>query len=169
MWLFVFHFIIYFLSHPECYFPKCKLSQLQDVGRTEEIVESCLYLLLGIYLACLQTFHKFFGCQVYVHHLVGLAQHAVGDALLHIHTYHLAHLVVQTLDMLDVYRRYHTDAGIEQFHHILPSFGVAAAFHIGVGKFIHYHDVGMNLQDGIKIHLLNLLTLIEHLLSRNNR
>ncbi len=39
--------------------------------------------------------------------------------------------------MLDVEHRPDVDAGRQQFGNILPTFGMAAAGHIGVGEFIH--------------------------------
>ena len=163
------HFIIHLLPHPECNFPKCQFPQLQDISGIKEIVECCLYLLLGIYLASFQTFHQLLGGEIDIHHLVGLTEHAVGDAFLHIYTHHLAHLIVQALDVLDVDCRNHVDTSFEQFHHVLPSFGVAAAFHIGVGKLIDNHYFRMHLQYGVKVHLLNLLTLVKHSLARDDR
>ena len=167
--LLVFHLVIHLLPHSEGHLPQCQFSQLQYVGGIEEVVQGCLYLFFGIYLASFQAFHQFLGSEVYVHHLVGFTEYAVGDALLHFHTHHLLHLIVQTLEVLDVDSRNHIDTGIEQFHHVLPSFGMAATFHIGVGQFVHYHYLGVHLQDGIQVHLLYLFPLVEYLLAWDYR
>ena len=57
------------------------------------------------------------------------------------------------------------DAGIEQFHHILPPLSVAATFHIRMGQLIHNHDLWVYAQNSIEIHLFHLLTFVEHLLA----
>jgi len=73
------------------------------------------------------------------------------------------------LDMLDVDRRDHTDSRVENLHHVLPALGIAAAFDIGVRQFVHDHDLGMQVQDGLHVHLVELFSLIEELASGNQR
>ena len=159
------HYLVsHLLPHTQCHLLEGQLAQLQDIVGLEEIVECCLYLLFGIYLTSLQALHKFLCCKVDIHNLVGLPDYTVGDAFPHVDTHHCPHLVIQALYVLYVDSRENIDAGIQKFHHILPSLGMAATLHIGVGEFVDNHYLGMHLQDGVEVHLLYLLTLVEYLL-----
>ena len=48
-------------------------------------------------------------------------------------------------------------------------FGIAAAFDVGVGQFVHDHDFGMEVQDGLRVHLFQLLALVEEPAARHER
>ena len=162
------HLIRYLLPHPQSHLLQCQLTQLQDISGIEEMVKCRLYLILSIDLPCFQPLHKFFCREVDVHYLIGFLQHTVGDALFHLNAHHPLHLVIQTLNVLDIDGRKHMDAGIEQFHHILPPLGVAATFHIRMGQLIYNHDLWVYTQNSIEIHLFHLLTFVEHLLAGDN-
>ena len=140
---------------------------MEDVLLREEIVECRSDLVGFIDFACLQAVDQFVGREVDVHHFVGHGQHAVRHALVHLDARNLLHGLVQPLDMLDVDRRDDADPRIEQLHHVLPALGIAAAFDIGVRQFVHDHDLGMQVQDGLRVHLLEFLAFVEEPAARH--
>ena len=62
--------------------------------------------------------------------------------------------------MLDVDSGVDVDAGSQQFLDVATALGVAAPGRIGMGEFIDEHQLGAPLEDGIEIHLLQIMALI---------
>lgn len=85
--------------------------------------------------------------------LVGPADDLVGHGLALSHTGYRLDDVTERLQVLDVDRGHHVDAGLEEFFDVLPAFGVAGARHIGVCQFVHQGDGGGALQDRVDVHL----------------
>jgi hypothetical protein len=55
--------------------------------------------------------------------------------------------------VLDVQGCEHVNAAVQEFEHILVTFGVARAGHIGMGKLVHQGKLGPACQHGIQVHL----------------
>ena len=70
--------------------------------------------------------------------------------------------------MLDIERRPDVDAGGQQFVDILPALGMAAAGHVGVGKFVDQQQVRTARQRGVEIELLHDLVAIDDRLARQH-
>lgn len=87
------------------------------------------------------------------HHLVRhrLALHDAGDG---------GHHVVQRLQVLDVHRRDHVDAGVQQFVDVLPALLVAGARDVGVGQFVDQRDLRVPGEDRVEVHLLQRRALV---------
>ena len=56
---------------------------------------------------------------------------------------------------------------LTDIHHILPAFFILAALDVGMRQFVDDHHLRMNVQDGIQVHFLDLLSLVERLTARN--
>ncbi len=62
--------------------------------------------------------------------------------------------VVERLQVLDVHRGDHVDAGVEQLVDVLPALLVARAGHVRVRELVDERDLGMARQDRVQVHLL---------------
>ncbi|MNO66343.1 hypothetical protein D3C76_571290 [compost metagenome] len=56
--------------------------------------------------------------------------------------------------MLDVDRGVHVDARGQEFLHVLPAFGVAAAGGVRVGQFVHQGQGRRGTQQAVEVHFL---------------
>ncbi len=92
--------------------------------------------------------------------LVGSADDLVGHGLALDDAGDRRHHVVERFEVLDVDRRDHVHAGVEQDADVLPALLVAGAGGIGVGEFVHQGDVGVAGKDRIKVHLLQHCVLV---------
>ena len=70
--------------------------------------------------------------------------------------------------MLDVQSRNHIDAGIQEFHHVFPTLRIARTLHIRMRQLIDDDQLGMDLQNGLQIHLLDFLSFIKDFLAGNH-
>ena len=87
-------------------------------------------------------------CDVDQLDLVGGADDLVGHFLLLLDTGDLRDDIVQALQMLNVDRGYHRDAGVEKLLDVLPAFGVLAARGVRVGELVDEHYLRVAGQDG---------------------
>ena len=69
--------------------------------------------------------------------------------------------------MLHVQRGKNIDPRIQQLEHIFIALRVLAAFNVGVGQFIHQHDVRLAGQNRVHIHLFEDGRLVFQFLARN--
>ena len=86
--------------------------------------------------------------------LVGPADDRVGDRLLLLDAGDLLDDVVERLEMLDVERRDHVDAGVEQRLDVLPPLLVARPGNVGVRELVDQRDLGPAGEDRVDVHLL---------------
>ena len=68
----------------------------------------------------------------------------------------LANRLGAAFDVLDVQRGEHIQAGVEQFHHVLPAFGMARFGGVGVGEFVHQHQLRPPAQRAVEIEFREL-------------
>ena len=111
-------------------------------------------------LAFLQPFDQLGWRKVDKLHIVGAAEHRIGNAFAHLHAGDLRHNIRQALEMLDVHRRPHVDAGGDQLLDILVALWMAAFRSVGMGKFIDDDDARTPFQGGVEIELLDHAALI---------
>ena len=81
----------------------------------------------------------------------------------------MLHLIVQSLDVLDIHGRYDAYSRIEELHDILPPLWVDAALDIRMGQFIHDYDFRVDVQHLLDIHLFQFFPLVEKSAARNER
>ena len=95
---------------------------------------------------------QFLGRQV--HQLeVRAVQHGIGQRLPDGDAGNLAHRLGAAFDVLDVQGREDINAGVQQFEHVLVTFGVAGAGRIGVGELIHQRELRTARQHRVQVHL----------------
>ena len=78
----------------------------------------------------------------------------VGEGLAHAHARELGHLVVERLEVLDVDRGEHVDAGLQHVLDVLVALGVLEAGGVGVGELVDQAELRRALEDGRQVHLL---------------
>ena len=106
---------------------KRQLAQRGDVGLAEEVRQRLFDLLRLVDLALAQPAVQLLDGHVDVDDLVGAIEERVGHGLAHADAGDAADGVVQRLEVLDVDRRHHADAGVEQLQHVLIALLVPAA------------------------------------------
>jgi hypothetical protein len=100
--------------------------------------------------------------------LLGGADHRVGHGLALFDAGDLGDHVVERLQVLDVDRGQHVDAGVEQFVHVLPALGVARAGDVGVCELVDDGDLGPAGEDGVDIHLGEPRAPVLHVATRHD-
>ena len=163
------HFVFHLLLDAQRHLLQGEFAQLQDVLLPEEVAQGGRHLVGFVDFTRFEPFDQFVGRQVDVHHLVGRRQHAVGHPFVDFDAGDLLHLFVHPFDVLDVDGRDDADTRVEDLHHVLPPFGICAALDVGVRQFVDHDDIGVEVDDGLHIHLFELLALVEELAARNER
>ena len=83
-----------------------------------------------------------------------LGEDRVGDRLAHAHAAELGDLVVERLEVLDVQRREHVDAGVEHVRDVLVALGVLEPGRVRVRELVDQAQLGGASQDRGQVHLL---------------
>ena len=87
--------------------------------------------------------------------LVGSPHHPVRHPFPHAHAGDPLDGIGEGLDVLDVHRRDHRDAGVEDLEHVLPPLLVTAgARDVRVGQLVDQDHRGLAGQHRVEIHLL---------------
>ena len=122
----------------------------------KKLASDCSTFSGGVNLALAQARPQLVHGHVDVHHFVGALEEVVGNGLADDGVGGAVDGVVQRLQVLDVHRRHHVDAGVQQLQHIFVALAVLAAGNVGVGQLVHHHGVGMAGQDGVHVHLFQV-------------
>ena len=131
-----------------------ELAQRGQIALAEEIRERLLDLFRLVDLALTQPAAQFLHRDIDVDDLVGAVEEGIGHGLAHAHAGGAGDGVVERLEVLDVDRRQHVNASLEQFEHVFVALGVPRARHIRVRQLIDHADPGMTPHDGVDVHLL---------------
>ena len=118
-------------------------------------------------LARLEALYEVVRLDVHQFHGRRLVEHAVGNAFVHHDVRDGGYLVVQAFEMLDVHRGEHVYARTEQLLHVLVALTVATSGSIRVGELVDEHYLGMTLQHGVEIELLEQYAAMAHFERRN--
>jgi hypothetical protein len=146
-----------------------QLAQGGQVGGGEVGLQRLRCLFRYIDLALLEPRDQLARWQVDQHDVMQAVQHAIGHGLADADAGDPQHLVIEAFQVLDVDRRPDVDPCIQQLHHILPAPLVAAARRIAMRQFIHQHQRGAPLHDGIQVHLFELPVAVGNLPAFNHR
>ena len=130
-----------------------QFAQRGEVGGREERLQRMRRLVRHVHLALLQALDQLARREVdqldvaqavedEIRH--GLADAHAGDAVDH---------VIEAFQVLDVDRGVDVDAGIQQFHHVLPAALVAAAWHVAMRQFVHQRHRRPACQHRIQVEL----------------
>jgi hypothetical protein len=98
--------------------------------------------------------------QIDVHDLVCLSNYLVRYPLLYPHTCDLFHYVIERLEVLDIHRSNHIDAGVQQILDIFVPFSVPALWRVGMREFVHQGYCRFPSEDGVDVHLFERDTVI---------
>jgi hypothetical protein len=86
--------------------------------------------------------------------LIRFAQRPIRHSLSNGYAGDLFDGVGDAFEVLDVYCRYDIDAGIEEFHNVLPPLVIAAGTGgICVSQFIDERNLGVPSENGVEVHL----------------
>ena len=99
---------------------------------------------------------------------IGAIENSIGHCLTDPDVRDLSHYVVEAFDVLNVNGRVNVDAVAHQFFDIEITFGMAAAFGIGMRQLINQYDLWTSLNDGVDIHLGQRLPFILNLTARDD-
>jgi hypothetical protein len=144
-----------------------ELAEGDEIVSLEEVRQGSGDLVQVVHDAAFQTVQQSVGGQVDEHYLVCLIEHGVGQRLLHPHSGDLEHGVVQALEVLDIHRRDHADAGGEDLLDALPSLLVGGAGHVGVRHLVDQDPRRTTSDDCGGVELLELLAAVLEALERN--
>ena len=142
---------------PQGEFPQCAESRF-----LEEILHGPLRLFRAVNHAALEPVEQGAGRKIDEHNFARLLHHPIGNRLPHLDSRDLEHLVVETLQMLNVHCGEHVDSGVEEHGDVLPTLGPLRARHIGVRELIDGADFRLPAQDGIRIHFLENAPAVFH-------
>ncbi len=126
----------------------------------KEILQRALSLLGNVDFAFLQALNQIVRREVDQLDGVGMIEDGVRHGLAYAHMRYLCDHVVEAFDVLDIDRGVYVDAVAHQLFDIEIALGVAAAFDVGMRKFIDQHDLRPPADDGIEIHLVEHLSFI---------
>src|SRR5262249_6550522 len=79
----------------------------------------------------------------------------VGHGLAHDDARHALHEFAQAFEMLNVHRPDHVDAGVQKREHVLETFAVAAAGHVGVRDLVDDRHGRLSREHAVEIHLFD--------------
>ena len=116
-----------------------QFAQRGEVRFRKEMPQRPRRFMRDIDLARFQPLDQFIGRQI-DHFDLGIVEDRVGHRLAHPHPGEAGDDVVEALDMLDVERGQHVDAGVAQLLDVLPALRVAAAGGVGVRQFVDQGD-----------------------------
>ena len=122
-----------------------------EVARPEVVGQRGIDTLRGVHVAVRQPAPQCFRCDVDQFDLVGGADDLVGHLLLLLDAGDLGDDVVEAFQVLDVDRRDHRDARVEDLVDVLPPFRVLAARGVGVGELVDKHHLRVALEDGVDV------------------
>ena len=131
-----------------------ELAESRKVPDPEVVGQCRVDLLGGIDVAVSHPAPQGLGGHVDQLDLIGRPHHLVGHGLLLLDAGDLLHHVVDALEVLDVHRRDHVDAGGQQLLDVLPALEVATAGDVGVGELVDQGDLRATSQHRVDVHLL---------------
>ncbi len=143
------------------------LPQREQVFDGEEVVQRRLDVLARVDLAGAEALDQRLGGEVDQHHLVGLAEHGVGDRLADAGAGQLGDLVVQRLEVLDVDGREDVDPRRQHVANVLEALLVLDAGGVGVRELVDQRQIGITPQQRRQVHLLELGAAVGNLAPGN--
>src|SRR5207249_4729658 len=139
-----------------------------QVALREVVAYGALCPLRHIDLALAQALDQIFRREIDDLDIIRLVENAVGNRFPYADPGDAGDDVVQALDMLDVERRKHIDAGGNNLLDIEIALGMAAAGGVGVGELVDKHEPRPALEDRVEIHFGQQVTLVVDLLPRDD-
>jgi len=145
-----------------------QLAQRGQVPRPEVVGERRVDFLRRVDVAVRHPPAQRLGGHVDELYLVGGPHHGVGYGLPLRHPGDLLDDVVERLQVLDVDRGDHVDAGVEQLLDVLPALFVARAGHVGMRELVDQRDLRLAGEHRVGVHLLERGAAVRQLLARDD-
>jgi hypothetical protein len=131
-----------------------QLAQRRQIAGSEEVLGRPPRRLRHINLAFVEALDELVGREVDKNDVGGRLQDPVRNGLAHGDAGDARDDIGEALEMLDVERRPHVDARVEQLLNVLPALGMAAVGRVGVGELVDDDQLGLALESGVEIELL---------------
>jgi hypothetical protein len=152
--------VVQALVHPIGHPQEGQLAQSREVAYPEVVAERGADLVGPVDVPVRHPASETLGGHVDQLDLVGRPHDVVRHPFALHHPGDLGHDVVERLKVLDVDRGDDVDPRRQKLIHVLPALGVATVGDVRVGQLVDEHDVGPAGQDGIEVHLLELLVSV---------
>ena len=133
--------------------PQGHFAQGGQIADAKEIVGRRLTTFGGVNFPFGQPFAQLFRGEVDQFNFIGQIEERIRHRFGHRNAGNLPHGIGPALKVLDIDRGIDINASVEEFNDILIAFAMAAAWHIGMGKFIDDNQPGATGQDRIQIQL----------------
>ena len=144
-----------------------EFAQRGKVAGREVVADGALGLVRHIDLAVLQPLDQIVRSQVDQLNIVGLVDYRIRHRLAHPDARNPGDDVVQALDMLDVERGVDVDTGSDEFLDIHVTFGMPAAWCVGMRQFIDQRELWAARQQCVEIHLFQSASFVLDALACN--
>src|SRR6185437_10598433 len=131
-----------------------QLAQRRQIAGSEEVLGRPPRRLRHINLAFVEALDELVGREIDKNDVGGRLQDPVRNGLAHGDAGDARDDMGEALEMLDVERRPHVDARVEQLLNVLPALGMAAVGRVGVGELVDDDQLGLALESGVEIELL---------------
>ncbi|MCY1165432.1 hypothetical protein D9M73_53380 [compost metagenome] len=146
--------------------PQRYLAQGNQVALAKEVLRRTLGLVRQVDLTGLQARHQFVGRDIHQDDFIRIVQHRVRYRLMHPDAGDGAHRAIEAFQMLNIQRRPDIDAGLQQFLHVLPAFGMARALDVTVRQLIHQQHPRLARQRSVQVKLLEQSPPVRHIAQR---
>ena len=154
------HVVDHLIVHPLRRPPQRQFPQGCEVAGQEVMLHRSLRLVRQVDFALVQPLDQVLGGEVDQLDVVRAVDDRVGHRLAHPDAGDSGHHVVQALDVLDVQRGVDVDPGPKQLLDVQVALRVPAAGCVGVGEFVHQHELRVPDQHGVEVHLLHRVAAI---------
>ena len=132
-----------------------QFAQRRQIAGGEEILCRPPRRLRHIHLAFVQALNELVGREIDQNDVGRLPQDPVGNGLTHGDPGDARDDVSETFQMLNVERRPHVDARVEQLLDVLPALGMSAVRSVGVGELVDDDQLGLALERRVQIEFLD--------------
>ena len=136
------------------------LAEGDEVAAAEEVGEGALGAVDGVDVAAAHAGDEGFGGEVGDDDFVGAVEHPVGHGFADGDAGEALDARGEAFDVLDVDGAEDVDVGVEEEEDIFVALGVAAADDVGVGELVDEDDLGLALEDGVDVHLVEERALV---------
>jgi len=130
------------------------LAEGDEIAAAEEVGEGSLGSVDGVDVAAAHASDERFGGEIGDDDFVGAVEDPVGNGFADRDAGEALDAGGEAFDVLDVDGAEDIDVGVEEKEHVFVALGVAAADDVAVGEFVDEDDLGLALEDGIDVHLV---------------
>ena len=156
--------VVHTVSYPE----QRQLAQSTEISFTEIAVKCRPRALDRIDIAVSHSSAQRLRAHVDQLNLVGGTHDDIRNRLALNGTGDLFHKVVQRFEVLNIERGYDLNARIEKLLDVLPPLDVPLPGNVGMGEFIHQHDLRSTGKDAVNVHFLKRCASVFHGVPRND-